>query len=652
MKRLLPYLLLLLIACPGYAQVTAPVIKAGVGVEADLRSNFFNGADLSGNDDWFPNIFSGSGEYLIDTTGAAAMIKRYLLIPQSRKWPFSRGMRFPTFSLVNNRLLIDAIFIRDFHGDDSTVFASGANKNCMSPQQWSTPVSQGIPDKNDILDAYVHVRRDGTSLSDSLWLMGGISIDNTNGNRYFDFEFYQTDLVYDRPNLKFEGYGPDAGHTSWIFDSTGKVIRPGDIIFTANYPSSALTHIEARIWIDSASLSIQPAAFNWGGAFDGATNGARFGYASILPKTPGDFFTGLQCNANTWAGSFNLILQDESMVTSYIQGQYMEFSVNMSKLGLDPFLNSNEPCQLPFSKVLIKSRASTSFTAQLKDFVGPFSFFQPARVSAAADLPIFCGATGISTLSVINPLPASRYTWYTPDGHISSGTNGPAITVDKPGTYIVNQELMTGCGSTYASDTLTILADPTCVVLKSSLKNFQVAARDMKSTLQWTLSQNLQVRTITIERSTDNRNFQAIGELAALPMEGEIPYLFSDELSGLNTPMVFYRLRVNDISGKPLYSKIVALTLNDSREIGVSLMPNPVKTHAYLRIHPLPSPTTIAEVMISDHSGNVVRRSNVPLYGSTTTVMLDGLETLPCGAYVVTVKVGSQQYVKRMIRAY
>jgi hypothetical protein len=48
-------------------------------------------------------------------------------------------------------MLIDAVFIRDHHGDDSSVF-SGGNKNGMSPGIWSCPVSQGVPDKNDILD--------------------------------------------------------------------------------------------------------------------------------------------------------------------------------------------------------------------------------------------------------------------------------------------------------------------------------------------------------------------------------------------------------------------------------------------------------------------------------------------------------------------
>ena len=87
---------------------------------------------------------------------------------------------------------------------------------------------------------------------------------------------YQTDIYYDRTSRQFIGFGPDAGHTAWQFDAAGNVTRPGDIIFTAEYSSSSLSMVEARIWINQSSLSVTPAVFNWGGQFDGASAGATF----------------------------------------------------------------------------------------------------------------------------------------------------------------------------------------------------------------------------------------------------------------------------------------------------------------------------------------------------------------------------------------
>src|SRR6185436_9233990 len=99
--------------------------------------------------------------------------------------------------------------------------------------------------------------------------------------------------------------------------------------------------------------------------------------------------------------------------------------------GLDPYLTSSDICGLPFRKILIKSRASTSFTAELKDFVGPFDFFRAPRAKAAAVIPIFCGRNGITNINITNPLPTSVYKWSTLNGNIISDSVGQTITINR-----------------------------------------------------------------------------------------------------------------------------------------------------------------------------------------------------------------------------
>ena len=188
MKTALQILLLVLIGwINGYTQITTPQIKAGFGVDADLRSNFFNGFVQAGNSDWFkfPGTPANDTLFVIDTTGAASIIAGYN--SDVSPWPkrsgsFYRTMSRPPFSVINNRLWLDAIFVRDYHGNDTTVYTAGSDKNGMSPALWTGGV-QGIPDKNDILDMLVHVRRAGPNTTDSLWMFGGISLDNTTGDR-------------------------------------------------------------------------------------------------------------------------------------------------------------------------------------------------------------------------------------------------------------------------------------------------------------------------------------------------------------------------------------------------------------------------------------------------------------------------------------
>ena len=161
MKKI--FYLIIFLSSWGYlkAQTITSATKANFGVDAELRANFYNNIAQSGTDDWFNNGTAGTGAFVIDTTGAGALVARYAIDPAFRKLPFYRAMKYTAYSTVNNKLLLDAIFIRDYHGTDSTIFASGASKNGESPADWTCPVAQSIPDKNEILDMMVHIRRAG-----------------------------------------------------------------------------------------------------------------------------------------------------------------------------------------------------------------------------------------------------------------------------------------------------------------------------------------------------------------------------------------------------------------------------------------------------------------------------------------------------------
>ncbi|MGZ3940153.1 MAG: hypothetical protein ACXVLT_16260, partial [Flavisolibacter sp.] len=146
MKTLLLSFLIILTLTTS-AQITTPIIKAGFGVEADLRNNFFNNFVQSGNDDWFSKGDAGTGKYVIDTTGAAAMVAGYTtdVSPYPKRMQtFYRGMSVPPYSIVNNRLWLDALFVRDYHGTDTTVFTTGSSKNGLSPAVWQGAI-QSVP---------------------------------------------------------------------------------------------------------------------------------------------------------------------------------------------------------------------------------------------------------------------------------------------------------------------------------------------------------------------------------------------------------------------------------------------------------------------------------------------------------------------------
>ncbi len=643
-KTLLLFLFLKFIVVQ--SQITTPEVRGNFGVEADLSSNYFNNAVSDSVDDWFSNGHAGGGDFIIDTMGAAAILAGYNSNPATRSMSFSRLMRQSPYAVVNNRLLLDAVFHRDFHGNDSTVFASGSNKNGMSPVSWNCPISQGIPDKNDILDAFTHVRRAGPNVTDSLWMFAGISIENTTGSRYFDFELYQTDFAYNRTTQQFTGYGPDAGHTTWKFDALGNVITSGDIIFTAEFSSSSITLVEARIWVNKQSLNIIPTTFKWGGDFDGDGAHATYGYANILPKTNGDFYTGIQNTIATWAGPFSLVRVNNDVVTNYLPRQFMEFSINLTKLGIEPASFSSNACGTPFRRVLIKSRSSTSFTAELKDFIGPFKMFDYPKVDAGTALQYYCGASmPVTALNVVNPIGTSIYTWNTPDGNIVGATSGVSINVDKPGTYYVTHQLHSQC-PVFAMDTLSIYFDATCTVLDFSIRQFNARQVGQEVELNWVLTNNEAAAQCDLEYSEDNRVFKFLTQISTNDQNGIAEYRFRC-LPFAKTPFVFYRLKIKGKTGSVKYSEVVKSISLNSLANAARIFPNPAQSGASLILES--NENTTMDIDLFESTGRFINTARVQVTIGKNVLPLNALPSLLPGIYFLKIK-DSKKNIRHLLK--
>src|SRR5215217_7160606 len=110
MRTLLPFICVFLFlgfpSIDGFSQITTPTIRANFGVDADLECNFMNTQTQSNDDDWFwqPGS-SGTGLFIIDTSGAAAINRLYATNVASRRFSFIKRMRYPEFSILNNKLL-------------------------------------------------------------------------------------------------------------------------------------------------------------------------------------------------------------------------------------------------------------------------------------------------------------------------------------------------------------------------------------------------------------------------------------------------------------------------------------------------------------------------------------------------------------------
>jgi hypothetical protein len=435
-------------------------VVAGFGIDAGLYSGIVEyGAGVEPvsprSNDWF---LGAAGRGIIDESNTATL-KTLLQTPNTNPLYTSR-MKYGLVSKVGGQILIDGVFARDYFGGtgfrDQTTYLT-ASKNGEDPAIWD-PGEMNVLGKNDIIDAGGHMFRDGEGLTSNLWFVGLFNMAEPGGTAYMDFEFYVNSIsVIPRAGggIKFTSGGPQLGHTAYTFSQGGNITKIGDFIFSVAL-SGQTTVVETRLWVsyadwirlNGATMGSTP-TFTWAGTYDGAFNGSPYGYAGIVPlvSNPVQICGYVNNDVQTpiappWGTKGT---KTNSWGTKYIPNSVAEVGINLTALGMDhSSLSGVDPCYFPLNTFIIKTRASDSFTAQLKDFSGPYSWGQP-NFTITSDFPVVSCDNEVATLTANPSRDDVGYVWTTVDGNIISNPNLGVIQVNKPGTYHVTVTLPNGC---------------------------------------------------------------------------------------------------------------------------------------------------------------------------------------------------------------
>jgi len=496
-----------------FGQVGGAAVKANFGVDADVYADTtqFGGLGVvTGTDDWFDRkvgvSFPGLG--VIDTTGGGAF--RSLLQAAGdaigRNKTFVRRMPYPIDTVVNGKRWFDAVYARDNitvgGAQDSSGFVGG-NKNSDNPRTWNMGID-GIPVKDDYVDTWAHLRRDGDLITDSLWLFAGATTISSDGNHHFDYEFFQTTIQYTGSGLT--GLGPDSGHTAWQA-SGGVITVAGDIITCVDFENGGTNPVATvRLWVklgptatgtpyDTAAIRAA-LGVSFTGVVDQGTKAAPFGYAEIQIPAGAVFAraNGIASDVVKWTKAAPWGSLEGSGATfrdSILELQFAEVGINLSRFRIDV---SGGPCTNLFGSILFKTRSSSSFSSALKDFVGPFMFGQVVRVGCnitPLNDTVCIGFDASFTASGSGGTAPYTYSWTGPNGF---SANTATITIYNvqlvnAGTYPVIVAGANGCADTcYA--TLTVYPQPVCEITGDSVVCFgftsQFCATVGMSTYAWT----------------------------------------------------------------------------------------------------------------------------------------------------------------------
>jgi len=168
----------------------------------------------------------------------------------------------------------------------------------------------------------------------------------------------------------------------------------------------------------------------------------------------------------------------------------------------------------------------------------------------------------------------------------------------------------------------------TPVTLPVQFAAFTAVANSGSALLRWETAQEQNSRSFTVQRSTDNRQFAAIGQVDAAGNSSAPSYYSFIDPSPVNGNN-FYRLLEADLDGLTMYSPTAVLNFQAASPLRLAPNPADKMISCYLNS----GHQTTAMIMVTDLTGRKLISRSVNLQQGYNQLSLD-ISSLPAGGYV------------------
>jgi hypothetical protein len=167
--------------------------------------------------------------------------------------------------------------------------------------------------------------------------------------------------------------------------------------------------------------------------------------------------------------------------------------------------------------------------------------------------------------------------------------------------------------------------------------------------LNWTVIASKEVDHFEVERSTDNSNFIKAGTVSQLVKLNEAQnFAFTDDITGVNKDIIYYRIKVIGKAGEIQYSNILIVRRQQSKTI-VSIMPNPAND--YVSVIFFAEKETDITIRLIDNLGKIIMLPKQKVVKGNNTLQLHGLSKYSNGVYSLQLFVNDEVVTQKLVLA-
>jgi hypothetical protein len=180
------------------------------------------------------------------------------------------------------------------------------------------------------------------------------------------------------------------------------------------------------------------------------------------------------------------------------------------------------------------------------------------------------------------------------------------------------------------------------------IKNFSGYLFNNAVNLSWSILDGASLSSIIVERSFNGIAFSGINNIVAKNISTENKYYITDNDLSTAPTAVYYRLKLTDKTGKYQYSNILLLSLKQTNEAGIQILPNPVRDNIQLNFHAQNSCSV--NISITNSYGQTVGNYNYTVEKGYNSIVLGSLHNVKNGLYILRLNMSGQSFMKKFIK--
>ncbi len=167
--------------------------------------------------------------------------------------------------------------------------------------------------------------------------------------------------------------------------------------------------------------------------------------------------------------------------------------------------------------------------------------------------------------------------------------------------------------------------------------------------LNWSIITPKDIDHFEVQRSIDNSTYTMTGIVSQqVKLNEQQNFTFTDDITGINNEIIYYRLKVVGKAGDIKYSNILVVRRTQTKTL-VSMMPNPTRSYVAVRFFAEKESTVTLRLL--DNMGKTVLIQQQKALRGNNTVQLTNLFKYSNGVYSLQVMINDEVVTQKLVLA-